>query len=305
MRELQPLVKRIKSVVVTVCPVCFKAFVRSSWIKRDLQEVVERQVERNIDFSQGSHIEGMMLEPVEPVPGKQMLQLTIIGSADGQGEAYEEYYEVPLLIQGNRCTECERLANAYFTGILQLRRGNETVSHEIERLLGRAMSGVKDVTGGIDYYVTDHRILQNVAREVHSKFGGELTIRAQHFSYDSLTSKNLYRVNACLRLPKFWKGSLITAGTKLFLITNMGKMLKGMDITSGKVQSVPCNNEYETHTLVPTSVVTVRPTLTVLDPETYQTVPVANSLPEFSELTAGEQVMVSVVEDRLYVVPQP
>ncbi len=264
---------------------------KNQWTNRGLQEIAERAVERAIVFANGAHIHGVVLEPVTPEPGKQILQLTVIGSAD-EGEAYEEYYEIPTIIQGQRCTTCERLANTYFTGILQLRKPNETVSHEIERRLGTALSAVKDVTGGIDYYVTDHRILQNVARAVHDMFGGELTVRAQHFSYDNLASKNLYRVNACLRLPKFWKGDVIWSGTKLVKILSMGRLLKCKDLMSGKILSLPCKNEYGTYPTTTTSVVTVRPKITILEPETYQTVSLAVELAEFKDIVQGQQITI-------------
>jgi NMD protein affecting ribosome stability and mRNA decay len=302
LRELHPLITKIKNVSVTMCPICLRTLNKAAWSKRDVQKFVEHNLEKAISFAPGARIDEVLLEPVALEPGKQELQLTIAGSADPEGATYEEYYSVPILIQGNRCKECERAANTYFTGILQLRRPNDIVQHEIERLLGSFATSVKDVTGGIDYYVSDHRVLQNVARQVHSQFGGELTVRAQHFSYDSLASKNLYRVNACLRLPPYWKGSLVQAGTKLVLISNMGKLLKGVDIMTGKVVSAPCNNEYQVFPLVETSIVTVRPTITVLDPETFQTIPVQNQREEWKTLQPGALVHVSNVDDQLYLV---
>lgn len=301
LRQLHPLIKNIKPITVVMCPVCLKTFVRSAWIKRDLQEVVERQTERSIVFAQGARIDGMVLEPVAPEPGKQELQLTVFGSADG-GEAYEEFYVVPIMIQGNRCTECERLANTYFTGILQLRRPNDTVSHEIEKQLGKTLSGVKDVTGGIDYYVTDHRVLQNVARAVHAQFGGELSVNAQHFSYDSLASKNLYRVNALLRLPKYWKGSLIHTGAKYMYVTSMGKVLKGIDVLTGKTTSAPSSNDYQEVPQHTTSIVTTRPSVTILDPETFQTIAIANERDEWKDLQPGDKVSVAMLEQGVVIV---
>jgi NMD protein affecting ribosome stability and mRNA decay len=279
-----------------------RIFNKSAWNKKELQEAVERQLQKSITFAPNSRIDGVLVEPVTVETGKQDVHLIVVGSADPEGPAYEENYEVAVTIQGNRCPQCEKLSNQYFTGILQLRRPNDPVQNEIERLLGKAMSAVKDVTGGIDYYVTDHRILQNVARQVHAQFGGELSINAQHFSYDSLASKNLYRVNALLRLPKYWKGSVIQAGTKIFYITNMGKMLKGVDVQTGKVLSVPANNDYAEYPLYTTSIVTSRPSVTVLDPETFQTIPIQNERDEWNDLQPGDKVVVSVVEDQIFLV---
>jgi NMD protein affecting ribosome stability and mRNA decay len=145
-----------------------------------------------------------------------------------------------------------------------------------------------------------------VARQVHERFGGELTIRAQHFSYDSLTSKNLYRVNACIRLPKFAKGSVVRAGTRLMVITNMGKLLRGRDLLTGKAFSAPCRNDYEEYPRTEATVVTNDPTITVLDHDNYQTVPIANERGvDRHTIAAGATVTVTSVDDRLYLVEAP
>lgn len=302
LRELHPLITNVKPVQLILCPNCSRTYTKNAWTTKPLQDALERQLDKNIEYSLNSRIDEVVVEQASIEPGKQMIQVTVIGSADSEGESYEENYEIIVLIEGRRCTQCEHLANTYFTGIIQLRRPNEEVQAAIERNLGKAMSSVKDVIGGIDYFVTDHRILQNVARKVHEEFGGELTIRAQHFSYDSLKSKNLYRVNACIRLPKFWKGSLIQAGTKLFFITNMGKRLKGIDIKTGKQLSASCKNEYLFFDLQETSVVTTRPSISVLHPETFQTVPIMNERDEWKQANPGDTVTVAIINEQVYMV---
>ncbi len=285
-----------------MCPSCTRTINRTTWGRLPIQTIVEKALEKSLSFAANARIDGVIVEPVDPEPGKQLLQLTVNGSADVDEEAYDEFYEVPILIQGILCPECQNQKNQYFTGILQLRRPNESVQLEIERLLGKALTNVKDVTGGLDYYVSDHRILQNVARAVHNEFGGSLTVRAQHFSYDNLASKNLYRVNACLRLSKFWKGSVVEASTRLLLITNMGRLLKGIDLETSKVVSVPCHIEYPEVPLHETSIVTTRPQITVLDPETYQTVAISNQAHDIGEILPGAKVLVAAHEGNLYLV---
>jgi NMD protein affecting ribosome stability and mRNA decay len=294
LREHYPLIESVKRVEAILCPSCSRTYSKNTWGTSALQNLIERQLERAISFRQGARIEGIIVEPVEPQPGKQTLQLVVTGTADADAEnAYDEYYETNILVHGQLCTECQRLKNQYFTGILQLRRPNDEVQYEIERLLGRALTNAKDVTGGIDYYVSDHRILQNVARAVHDRYGGDLTIRAQHFSYDNLASKNLYRVNACLRLPKYWTGSVLQAASKVIWVKSMGRALKGVDLRTGKNISVPFHLEYPEYTLQRTTVVTTRPSITILEPETYQTVPIMNSdLASWRELKQGAPVIV-------------
>ena len=276
-----------------MCPSCSRTYTKNIWGKIPLQGLLEKQLERSITFNQYARIEGVIVEPVNPEPGKHTVQLSVIGTADAEDEeTYDEYYETDILVHGQLCTECQRFENQYFTGILQLRRPNEEVQYEIERLLGRALTNAKDVTGGLDYYVSDHHILQNVVRAVHNKFGGDLTIRAQHFSYDNLTSKNLYRVNACLRLPKYWTGSVLQAGNKLLLIANMGRSLKGIDLETGKQAGVPFHIDYPEYQLKTVSIVTTRPQITILEPETYQTVAIMNPSPLWDSFVPGTRVVV-------------
>lgn len=278
-----------------MCPSCSRTYTKNTWGNNALQSLLEKQLERSITFNQYARIEGVIIEPVDPEPGKQTVQLSVVGTADAEDEdTYDEAYETDILVHGQLCTECQRLKNQYFTGIIQLRRPLEEVQYQIERLLGRALSDAKDVTGGIDYYVTDHRILQNVVRAVHNQFGGELTIRAQHFSYDRLKSKNLYRINACLRLPKYWTGSVLQAGSKLFKVVTMGRSLKGIDLETGRHASVPFHIDYPEYVQQQTRIVTTRPSVTVLDNETYQAVAVMNPLPEWEHLATD--ALVNVIE---------
>lgn len=293
LREHHPLITQIKRVELTMCPSCSRTFTKNTWGNTSLQSLLEKGLERSITFGQYARIEGVIVEPIDPIPGKQTVQLSVIGTADSDEEdTYDEYYETDVLVHGQLCTECQRLKNQYFTGIIQLRRPNDAVQYEIERLLGRALSDAKDVTGGIDYYVTDHHILQNVIRAVHNQFGGDLTIRAQHFSYDRLASKNLYRVNACLRLPKYWTGSVLQAGSKLVLVNGMGRSLKCMDLETGKHVAVPFHIDYPEYPQHATRIVTTRPSVTVLEPETYQTVAVMNPLPQWEHLAPDADVTI-------------
>lgn len=293
LREHSPLIEDIKRVELIMCPECARTYTKNIWGKLPLQGLLEKQLERSITFNQYARIEGVIVEPMDIEPGKQTVQISVIGTADAEDEdTYDEYYETDILVHGQLCTECQRLKNQYFTGILQLRRPNEEVQYEVERLLGRALTNVKDVTGGLDYYVSSHHILQNVVRAVHNKFGGDLTIRAQHFSYDNLTSKNLYRVNACLRLPKYWKGSVLQAGSKLFHIVSMGRSLKGLDLETGRQASVPFHIDYPEYPLQAATIVTTRPQLTILEPETYQNVAIMNSLPQWESFAPGTKVVV-------------
>ena len=304
MRQLHPLVKKINPVRLTMCPGCYRLQTSGGWLRKELQEAVQRALQRNMTLTQGAVVESVVVEEVAAEPGHQTVQLTVIGSPDGHSQTYEEYYEVLIAIQGNRCPECEHQKNQYFTGIIQLRNPTDEVAAEIERMLGRALTSVKDVTGGIDYYVSEHKFVQSVARAVHERFGGELTIRAQHFSYDSLTSKNLYRVNSCLRLPKFNRGSVIDTGARLMRITSMGKLLKGIDIRTGKSFSAPCRNDYPLYPIFETTVVSNSPSLSILDPDDYSTVPVVNeAIINRHDLQPGQTVAITRVEERYYILP--
>jgi nonsense-mediated mRNA decay protein 3 len=126
----------------------------------------------------------------------------------------------------------------YYEGILQLRNPKERVIRRIRELTegkgGVWISEEKKVRGGIDFYLSDQRFLQNLGRVLQKEFGGELKKSNRLYGTSRETSKLVYRVFILLRMPEFEKGQIIEYRGNKIRIVGFGKKIFARDIKTGK-----------------------------------------------------------------------
>lgn len=128
--------------------------------------------------------------------------------------------------------------NGYFEGILQLRNPNKEVLEatlkEIEKKGDVSIAKIKKVSNGTDIYISSQRFLRNLGAKLQKQFGGQFTISKKLFTKHRLTSKEVYRVNALLRLPNFKKGDVINYKGDKIKIIGIQKKVFAKDIKTGK-----------------------------------------------------------------------
>ncbi|MAG72186.1 MAG: hypothetical protein CL471_18130 [Acidobacteria bacterium] len=128
--------------------------------------------------------------------------------------------------------------NGYFEGILQLRNSNEEVLEAtlkaIEKKGNVSVAKIKNVTNGIDIYISSQRFLRNLGAKLQKQFGGQFTISKKLYTKHRLTSKEVYRVNALLRLPNFKKGDIIKYKGDEIKILAMKKKVLAKVLKTGK-----------------------------------------------------------------------
>ena len=129
-------------------------------------------------------------------------------------------------------------ASNYFEGILQLRNIDDVVVQfaikEIEKQENVFIANIKKVPNGIDIYVSSQRFLRNIGLKLQKQFAGQLIISKKLHTVSRMTSKELYRVNALFRVPKFKKGDIIDYKGEKIKIIAMHKKVFAKDIKTGK-----------------------------------------------------------------------
>lgn len=117
----------------------------------------------------------------------------------------EQDYEIEGRFLMTICPKCSRDNSTYFEGILQLRNPKDEVKQYIDKMLSAARirsvyaSSVKEVTNGLDYYITSKSYLRKMGRELKKRFDGDYNESAQLFSRNHQTSKDIYRINVLFR----------------------------------------------------------------------------------------------------------
>ena len=94
----------------------------------------------------------------------------------------------------------------YFEAIIQLRNPSEEllnfVENRVEERENVFVSNIKEVKNGYDIYISDQRYARSMGRKMKKAFKGELKTSRSLYGVDNQTSKKVYRVTVCFRMPK-------------------------------------------------------------------------------------------------------
>ena len=94
----------------------------------------------------------------------------------------------------------------YFEGKLQLRPADkEVVAYVINQFKKSKTCWIpktKELKTGVDIYSSSWRFVLAVGKKLKRVFGGTVVTSRELFSVHKMTSKKLYRVTVCYRLPE-------------------------------------------------------------------------------------------------------
>lgn len=170
----------------------------------------------------------------------------------------------------------------YFEAILQLRKPRdeivEFIEHETKARKTAFIAKKKKVQNGIDFYMSSQHFSQSLGKKLQQKFGGELKISQKLYSRNRLTSKETYRVSIFFRPFDFKVGDVVKIGDKIVSISALGrKNIAGTDLFTNKKANVEIKDKkIEILEKRKTVVSKTYPSLEVIHPDTYQSVPVKN-----------------------------
>ncbi len=291
-KERRPLIKKIKPFEVYLCSICSKLRYRTRWLSIDSfnDVVIDHCV-----FDDNAIIHDIDIPPLTPLVKKDFeFEFTVIGSVSEHISYYEEKYFANAPVHKVICDRCKRIKGDYFEGIMQLRRPTPEAINYIEKHVQNTdvkITKTKEVRGGVDFYFTDQKYLAQFVHHLRKLFGGEVKTQSKLHTYDHKTSKKVFRLTALIRLPGFHEGDIIETSSRMIRVTKLGSMVQGFDIKRNKKTSIPCpkDNEYTILTPVKVVVSSVKPQITILDPEEFQEV---RLLSQGAELTPGQEVMV-------------
>lgn len=277
---------------------------------KDLEQVITSRVQEALDKKIDIEI-----EPFEfKFEKKFKCEVNCYAKIDGVE------LKLPVKLMYRQCDLGEKEKSQYYEGILQLRNTTEDVfefvQREINKVLKKGIFVMKsvDTPNGVDLYLTNKNFIKILASQLHNKFGAKVSINAQLFSKNHLTSKDIYRINVLVTFLKFNLGDVIKfscSGTKrgkekdnFILVKKMGKLIQGLDLLTGKSVAFESKkiNEIEILKEMKTQVISLNP-LQVLDPETYQSANVVNSIP--TDMDLDDEVLVVKSEVGVFIVGYP
>lgn len=312
---VHPLVLGTKPAKIVFCALCDRVKPHSDWKNMDLEHAISKSLAPVMIFAPDAHIESVEFSTpeFERKPGikKNVTVLAVVtGHHEDAKNDYEEECEVRLDYEVTLCTTCSRKGSAYFEGILQVRNLTPVLRSDIysyiQRHQHKGLRLAKEVpvgNTGADYYLSDQRMISQIGKHLHSKYGGELRLAAQHFSYDHNASRNLYRVNAYLEVPEFAKGDVIRVEGKYFLVIGISGTIKGENLLTGEEENIVYRKgEPVRLTVDQTKIVNLDP-LQVLHPKNYEVVTARLSKRADSELALDSEVTIAYDSHELFIIP--
>ncbi len=281
LREREPLIVEVKPFSLIACGQCGRVLYHGHW---EQPERFTDLLRRALVFNPRAVITDVRFP--QPVlterPKEFVLPIDVEGTVSEHIEPYGEEYEVAVSIEYSECDRCAKAKSSYFEGTLQLRNPNEQVVSYIERRMQKEpevlITKARDVRGGIDFSFTDQQFLHSFAHELHRRFGGTIKTQSRLHTYDSQTSKQVFRLTALVRLPDFWRNDVIELDKRLVRITRMGSTLKCFDLRRRKRTTIPCPENAVPLDIHETVLSAIKPKPTILDPDTFQEVQLAHSV---------------------------
>lgn len=233
------------------------------------------------------------------------------------GQKLIEEFELALKVKKSTCDQCGKIKTEYFEGILQLRgdkkdalqKAHDFVLADIEVAGKKGIFITKwdEVTGGVDYYYTRQQYLPIIMHKLADKFGATAKTHPELYSKNRQTSKDVYRVNASVRLPAYELGTLIRYHKRMYQILKIAKQVSALDLLTHKRFTIDEIADIEV-LLEPPAFVKVQvtkwyPHIEILHPETFQSVTVENSVDASKEVSKEiKEVLVAIVENSVWIV---
>jgi len=309
LKEEKPLVSSFKEFKAEVCTRSGTVRFHGKWHPTDdptarLGELFKKQV----IIAPYATVERVAIT-LDEIPLKDGLKVTgeaavaVTGTASPKAKPYVEEYIVPYEIQNTISPRWAKHRTNYFEGVLQVRNEDEDRKRFVLDTLHRCNAGVSKQTKqkhGTDYFVTSKSAIEKTARALVEHYGGAVKSSAHLFGHDKLRSKDVYRTTWFVELPPFSAGDAVRHGKDTLFVRDLGKRIRFYNPKRDKnEQHEYKQDEWHVLPVLETSVAATHPELTVLHPETFQAVPVANA--KRPELTPGERVKVVLNGRRVYI----
>jgi len=309
------LLDSFKKIDLHLCALCGKLQEGNKWVKSGdlLKAKIARRVSSRAKLTPG--VEDISIDVKTTIPDHTLNEgvnivaeaiISVRGVPEDVGLPVFEEYEIPVPISYARCQPCRKEGTQYFEGVLQLRNPTYEAEHfiqaRVQKEYGVSINNTELVKNGVDFYITSGKYLRTLAKQIHQRFGGEVKLSPQIYSKDRQTAKEIYRIMALCRLPLFAAKDIVDIEGSIVVISSVGgQKLTGLNIGKGKrIQVNYLGKQIHVLKSEMTQVSRIHPAVEVLDPETYQSIPVENK--PSMDLEQGDSVRIVKHEERLYLI---
>ncbi|MCL7413873.1 MAG: NMD3-related protein [ANME-2 cluster archaeon] len=306
-----------------ICPVCADVKKGKRWDKldKDFEELIHDVIVQALKINPQAHDVSTSITLTTTNPAIYRAQITV--TADVKGVKAESQLVTEVRISKETCDACSRMAGGYYEAVIQIRAERrfpdkdeqqqmlELVGEVVERqyLRGDKLSfitNIQELPEGTDVYLGSNNTARQAVRTAVERFG------CRYSESPSLAGKkdgkDIYRITYSLRLPRLVPGDIIRVGEDMVLVRRSGKMTTGINLESGLEFSEHTDNLKDSHKVSGVEeagnavVVSMeQDTVQVMHPSSFKQVTIKK--PAHFTGTAGEDVRVILIEDRIFILP--
>lgn len=270
--EEKPMLEEFKEFTVRICMASKRFLLKNKWTPYDdPYEPYIKTAKYYIKTKPG------VLLKVKPIERNEKVRKLQIEAIDKDGNSEE--YIIPIKVDKTESPEAQKRTSGYLEGTLQVRNLSEHTFIALREELARAernyvhATKVTEKKDSMDLEMTSQHEIERIARNMQKMCGGKLKVDYKLQTRDHMRSKDLYRITATITLPKFNKGEVIKYDNEPYLIKSLGKEINAINLITGHKKKIDFE---ETCHLIPsqeTTISRIKPSIEVLDPETYQSEP--------------------------------
>ncbi|MEM4397412.1 MAG: NMD3-related protein [Candidatus Woesearchaeota archaeon] len=271
---------KAKEIIIKICANCGKFFKNNKWISLEINEAIVKIAKDKIKDNVEIDLSNIDFDKIEQKKPGLKYNIEIQAIKDNN------LFLIPAQIYYTYCEKCSKVHGKYYEGTLQIRNSNDEILDYIEKYIHNnnlKIANKRKNETGYDLDLSDQKKLQNLALNLKKNFGGKLKISVRQFTQDKLTSKQIYRVNALYEAPEYRKGDVIKIENNIYYLTNVQKEINAIDLKTGKKTTLKSLEKIDKREIqiIPknkTKITKVYPNLEIMDLETYQSVPVKNTI---------------------------
>jgi nonsense-mediated mRNA decay protein 3 len=168
------------------------------------------------------------------------------------------------------CEVCKRLGSGYFEAVLQVR--SEGLHPRVD---GDKLCDIKEVRGGLDYYLTSNEHARSIADRLR---GEGYLVKMSNQLFGNKNGRDIFRHYYSIKSPDFRVGDIFRHKNKLVQVVGMGRDVTLRNIVSGKMTKAGVNQLLEEKVVASDDevregmVTEVRPDgVQIMDSRTYET----------------------------------
>lgn len=316
-----PIIKDLKFKSVQVCPRCGSYSYFKEWHKgpKDVLDLIHETIVKGLKINQlyeliDISIDSKFIE--KESNSKKHFYNLILKLKLKQDYEFNYLKKLRFHVTDSLCIKCLKMNNNYFEGVFQIRGKDNEKYSEVEDFIVNLVKKRKDCAihkivsdkNGIDIYVTNKRALLDIGLKSHAQFGGWLDQNAQLFSWNKMTSKDVFRLNVLLRLPDFSKHDLVEINGNTIIVKKIrGKKVIGINVIDQKEHEFDFNNtSYEivakkSDCVMKTTISNIYPSIQIFN-ENYESVDVIDLTDKKDKLKQGHNVLVIFYQGKYYLI---